>query len=81
MVSSAKSIVPKQDATNQSFEEMGGSSHLRIYFATLCSRCRFCASREGHEIEELAREREEWNAVLAEPDGEGPVEDETDDED
>ncbi|KAI1292766.1 hypothetical protein EDD11_008584, partial [Mortierella claussenii] len=32
-------------------------------------------------IQELSRDMEEWNAMLAEPDSDGPVEDETDDKD
>jgi len=36
---------------------------------------------EGHEIWESSRDREEWNDVLAEPDSDGPAEDDTDDED
>lgn len=37
--------------------------------------------RVGYEIQESSRDREEWNAVLAEPDSDGPAEDETDEED
>ncbi|KAF8982588.1 hypothetical protein BGZ46_000992 [Entomortierella lignicola] len=37
--------------------------------------------KEGYEIQESSRGRDEWNAVLAEPDSEGPAEDDTEDED
>lgn len=37
--------------------------------------------REGYEILGSSCDREEWDAVLAEPDSDGPVEDETEDED
>ncbi|KAF9181702.1 hypothetical protein BGZ49_004806, partial [Haplosporangium sp. Z 27] len=37
--------------------------------------------KEGYEIQESSRARNEWNAVLAEPDSEGPAEDDTEDED
>ncbi|KAF8945705.1 hypothetical protein BGZ46_005975 [Entomortierella lignicola] len=37
--------------------------------------------KEDYEIQELSRDREEWNAILAEPDSNGPAEDDTEDED
>ncbi|KAG0002043.1 hypothetical protein BGZ79_003674, partial [Entomortierella chlamydospora] len=37
--------------------------------------------REGNEIQELSRDMEEWGAILAEPDSDGPVDDDTDEDD
>ncbi|KAF8957668.1 hypothetical protein BGZ46_002110 [Entomortierella lignicola] len=37
--------------------------------------------REVYEVQEFSRDREEWDVILAEPDSDGPADDDTDGED